>query len=289
MTGDLLMDNTFDFDNSGLKFSAKYKFPQLCTKCGQYSGERHKYCLVCVDKMRRHPSSDKLEDDSFVGIFSSRTPRKRPPQSFRFGHTLANNLCTVCKSDEKQFHSTLCLKCDANRRELSKSRDTSYSLHSFGSEDLILALSQSSSSLVGFGRKADVKCIVCRKHIVLEKNGMLCKKCLAKSKNHAPVGRFFKEIERITKEAASVKEEFLNMEPVRGSIQWEISFNARRESLKHLLNSIVIMRSKNRDEKNKQDDAIYYIKTLIEECTIHFEKLRFRVDKTGNTLITFHT
>ena len=26
MTGDLLMDNTFDFDNSGLKFSAKYKF-----------------------------------------------------------------------------------------------------------------------------------------------------------------------------------------------------------------------------------------------------------------------
>ncbi|XP_063429798.1 uncharacterized protein LOC134712307 isoform X2 [Mytilus trossulus] len=233
MTGDRFMDNTFDFDNSGLKFSAKYKFPQLCTKCGQYSGERHKYCLVCVDKMRRHPSSDKLEDDSFVGIFSSRTPRKRPPQSFRFGQTLANNLCTVCKSDEKQFHSTLCLKCDANRRELSKSRDTSYS--------------------------------------------------------HAPVGRFFKEIERITKEAASVKEEFLNMEPVRGSIQWEISYNARRESLKHLLNSIVIMRSKNRDEKNKQDDAIYYIKTLIEECTIHFEKLRFHTDKTGNTLVTFHT
>ena len=33
------------------------------------------------------------------------------------------------------------------------------------------------------------------------------------------------------------------------------------------------MRSKNRDEKNKQDDAIYYIKTLIEECTIHVSLL----------------
>lgn len=27
---------------------------QLCAKCGHYSGERHKYCLLCVDKMKRN-------------------------------------------------------------------------------------------------------------------------------------------------------------------------------------------------------------------------------------------
>jgi hypothetical protein len=39
-----------------------------------------------------------------------------------------------------------------------------------------------------------------------------------------PVGRFYKELERILKEAVSVKDEFKSMEAIRGGIQWVRTF-----------------------------------------------------------------
>lgn len=39
-----------------------------------------------------------------------------------------------------------------------------------------------------------------------------------------PVGRFYKELERILKEAVSVKDEFISMEAIRGGIQWVRTF-----------------------------------------------------------------
>lgn len=275
------MDNSFGFDNPRFKIPIKFTFPQLCAKCGHYSGERHKYCLLCVDKMKRNGQVEKIHDETIIDIFSTRTPRRKKTKNVRFGQ-IGNNFCVHCKTEEKQFNSNTCLKCDASKRDLPRSRDTSYSVHSFGNADLILALSKTSSSLVGSDKRDESRCLVCRKQFVVEQNGM-CQKCLTKSKQSMPVGRFYKELERILREAVSVKDEFKSMEAIRGGIQWEISFNARRESLKHLLNSVEIKRPRNKEERQKQEDVIYYIKTLIEECTLHFERHLVRGDKQPYT------
>lgn len=66
------------------KYTLFLNIPLFCTLLE--TGWKRRYCDFSSYFFQ------KLEDDSFVGIFSSRTPRKRPPQSFRFGHTLASKL-----------------------------------------------------------------------------------------------------------------------------------------------------------------------------------------------------
>ena len=35
------------------------------------------------------------------------------------------------------------------------------------------------------------------------------------------------------------------------------------------MNSVEIMRPRNKEERQKHEDVIYYIKTLIDECILH--------------------